>query len=86
MLCARPRGRDHATGVTGYVVTRALGKPLLSLAEAKVISKRIISAIIPSGSIGKQLKKLRKRSASVEPLLQAQASLNLSPPGRIPNH
>eukprot|EP00966_Prymnesium_polylepis_P180339 4176035-Prymnesium_polylepis.1 len=46
---------------TGYVVTSALNKPLLSPAEAKGIGKRGVSAVIPSGSVGKQLKKLRKR-------------------------
>ena len=67
---------------TGYVVTSALHMPLLSPDEAKAIGKRVVSAITPSGSLGTQLKKLRKRGASVEPLLQAQASLNLSPPPR----
>lgn len=69
---------------TGYVVTSALNKPSLSPDEAKAIGKRVVSAIIQSGSIGKQLKKLRKRGASVEPLLQAQATLNLTPPPRKP--
>ena len=78
-LCTRPRGRDRLRGDE-----RAQQALAVSRRGQKAIGKRVVSAIIQSGSIGKQLKKLRKRSASVEPLLQAQATLNLTPPPRKP--
>ena len=44
-----------------YLVTGAIHKPLISPPEAKFIGKRIQNIIGKSGSIGKQLVKLRKR-------------------------
>ena len=71
---------------TAYLVTGALHKPLLSPPEARLIATRITNIIGGSGTIGKKLKKLRKRGKStasqVAALLQATAALNLEPPPR----
>ena len=69
-----------------YLVTGAMHKPLISPFEAKYVGKRIKNIIGKSGSIGKELVKLRKRGKVTAPqvteLLQAKASLNFEPPPR----
>ena len=67
-----------------YVVTGAIHKPLISHAEAKWLGKRIQNIIGKSGSIGKQLKLLRKRgkttASQVAALLGSNAALSFEPP------
>ena len=65
---------------TGCVVTSARNLPLLIGLEARNIGKRIIASVIPSGTIGKQLKKLKKHGTSPAAYLQEPATLNLNPP------
>ena len=65
---------------TGCAVTSARNLPLLIGLEARNIGKRIVASVIPSGTIGKKLKELKKRGASPAAYLQEPVTLNLDPP------
>ena len=66
-----------------YLVTGALGLPLLSQQEAAFIGKRIKNIIGASGTVGSKLRALRKRGQSTIPqceaLLRATATLSFLP-------
>ena len=67
-----------------YLVTGAMHLPLISKFEAWFIGKRINNIIGASGTIGSQLKPLRKRGKAALPqvaaLLRAPAALNFDDP------
>ena len=67
-----------------YLVTGAMHLPLISKFEAWFIGKRINNIIGASGTIGSQLKPLRKRgkaaASQVAALLRAPAALNFDDP------
>ena len=66
----------------GYVLTGAIGKPMLSPKEARAIGKRVGNSLGEKGALGKDLREHKKRGTSSEELLMAAATLNLSPPSR----
>jgi hypothetical protein len=66
----------------GYLLTGAVGKPLLSAVEARAIGKRVGNSLGEKGALGKELRERKKRGMSSEDLLLAPATLNLSPPPR----
>lgn len=73
--------------VAAYLVTGAMHLPLhLSQPDAMVYGKRVNNIIGASGSVGKQLIRLRKRGNAAAPqvaaLLRATSTLNLAPPPR----
>ena len=69
-----------------YLLTGVMHLPLLSQPDAMVYGKRINNIIGASGSVGKQLIKLRKRGKATAPqvmaLLNAPSTLSLAPPPR----
>ena len=71
---------------TARLVLGAAHLPALLPSEAWTIGKRIVNIVGNSGSIGSQLKVLRKRGKVTAPqvtaLLRAKAALNLDPPPR----
>jgi hypothetical protein len=66
----------------GYILTAALGRPLLSPEEARCIGKRIDNSLGAKGALGKELAEHKKRGTSAAELLQAAATLSLAPPAR----
>jgi hypothetical protein len=67
----------------GYVLTGAIGKPMLSPKEARAISKRVGDWLGEKGALGKELREHKKRGTSSGQLLLATATLvNLPPPSR----
>ena len=63
----------------GYILTAALGKPLLSAREARTIGKRVV-ANVTTGSVGTKLSELKKRGASTVLFLAQEATVSLAPP------
>jgi hypothetical protein len=64
----------------GYVLTGAIHLPLLSPKEARAIGKRIDNSLGAKGALGKELAEHKKRGTSSVALLQAAATLSLTPP------